>query len=102
MKWRFNPPSFPHFGEAFEVLVRCVKTTLRVVVGEGPYYEDVLQTALTHVEAIVNSRPIINVSDDPTDYEALSSNHLLFGQANPRTPPDVGILTANDIDLRKR
>ena len=42
-------------------------------------------------EAIVNSRPLTPVSDDPTDLEAVTPNNFLIGRANPEIPPDTAV-----------
>ena len=99
IKWNFNPPEGPHFGGVWERLVRSVKTTLRVILGNSTYREDVLHTALTEAESIINSRPLTALSDSPVDYEALSPNHFLIGSQNPQTPPDVP--APNHLNYRK-
>nr|XP_057925588.1 uncharacterized protein LOC131127575 isoform X1 [Doryrhamphus excisus]XP_057925589.1 uncharacterized protein LOC131127575 isoform X1 [Doryrhamphus excisus] len=52
------------------------------------------------VEAILNSRPITKVSDDPDDLEALTPNHILTLKGKPIMPP--GLFDSNDLYLRKR
>lgn len=46
-----------------------------------------LNTLMCEVEAIVNSRPITKLSDDPRDLEPLTPNHLLLLRAGPAAPP---------------
>ena len=45
---------------------------------EQPCDDESLTTLMCHVESIVNGRPITTVSDDPTDKEPLTPNHLLL------------------------
>ena len=57
--WRFNPPTVP--------LVKSVKHHLRRVVGETRLTFEEFSTLLTQVEACLKSRPLLPLSDDPTD-----------------------------------
>ena len=54
--------------------------------------DDNLQTLFCEVEAIVNSRPITTVSEDPDDLKPLTPKHLLLTKVQPVLPP---ILTSN-------
>ena len=61
--------------------------------------DDVLITTMCLVEQTLNATPLISVSDDPDDLEALTSNHFLLGRAILATPflPDAQRYT----DLRR-
>ena len=58
-------------GDIWESLVKSVKRCLKVIV------KDKLFTA--EVESIINQRPIVPVSDDVNDFEALKTNHFIIG-----------------------
>ena len=77
--WYFNPPSSPHMGGIFESMVKQVKRALKTVISDHVLPEETLRTVLVETEAILNSRPLTSVSDDPDDYEALTPNHFLIG-----------------------
>ena len=64
IKWKFNPPSAPHMGGAWERLIRSVKTALVVILKDRAPREEVLLTALLEVEHCVNSRPLTHISFD--------------------------------------
>ena len=100
VEWRFSPPAAPHFGGAWERLVRSVKRALQITIGRQALTDESLLTFLTEVEALLNSRPLTHVSDDPEDFEALTPNHFLLGRASPNLPP--GIFHDSDITSRKR
>ena len=100
IEWKFIPPASPHFGGAWERLVRSVKVALRSVVGRQPLTDETLQTLMAEVEALLNSRPLTHVSSDPDDLEALTPNHLLLGRASPNLPP--GVFSETDLSSRKR
>jgi len=44
---------------------------------------------MCEVEVTLNSSPLTKVSDDPSDMQALTPNHLLLLHAGPECPPGV-------------
>ncbi|XP_057374666.1 uncharacterized protein LOC130695542 [Daphnia carinata] len=99
-KWVFNPPAAPHFGGVWERMVRAAKIALRAVLGNQRLTDEILLTALTLIENILNSRKLTPISDDPNDSECLTPNHLLLGRATPNLPPDV--FTEDDLTAKQR
>jgi len=82
-QWKFNPPSAPHFGGKWEAGVKSVKYHLKRVVGETILTYEEMNTFLIQIEAILNSRPVTPISDDPDDLNVLTPGHFLIG--NPLT-----------------
>ena len=79
IEWRFNPPSAPHMGGAWERLIGVVKRVLRAILPTGTRLTDEhLSTVLCEAEAMVNGRPLTKVSDDPNDLSPLTPNMLLL------------------------
>ena len=62
-------------GGFFERMVQLMKRCLRKLVGRAKLSYDELYTAVTEVEAILNSRPLTYVS--ASDLDAL---HLIMGK----------------------
>ena len=87
--WYFNPPAAPHFGGAWERLIRSFKDTFYKIVGSRTLQEPTLHTFACEVEAIMNNRPLLHVSSDVTDMEPLTPNHILLGRSQPVVP--IGI-----------
>ena len=58
IEWHFNPPSAPHMGGAWQMLVRSVKIALKESLKEQNPTEETLLTVLTEAEALLNSRPL--------------------------------------------
>lgn len=78
--WKFNPPKAPHQGGLWEAGVKCVKYHLHRVLKEAYLNYEEMNTLLVQIEAILNSRPLCQQSDDPCDYQALSPAHFLIGR----------------------
>lgn len=98
--WMFNPPAASHFGGVWERQIRTIRKVLNSIVKQQTIDEEGLQTLLCEVEAIINSRPITRVSNDPNDLEALTPNHLLLMKAITPLPP--GIFDRDDVYSRRR
>ncbi|XP_055527011.1 uncharacterized protein LOC129719643 [Wyeomyia smithii] len=90
IEWRFNPPDAPHFGGIWESNIRQTKVLLvKFTAGAALSFEE-LSTVLCRIEAILNSRPITPLLDDPEDLEALTPGHfLIFRPLNAIARPDV-------------
>ena len=79
--WHFNPPSAPHMGGVWERLVKSCKEVLSSLMQDQlkALTDQQLHTLLTEVERILNSRPLTHLSDDVSDLEPLTPNHILLG-----------------------
>ncbi|XP_029167976.1 uncharacterized protein LOC114938272 [Nylanderia fulva] len=86
VKWSFNPPSAPHFEGKWEAGVKSVKFHLRRVLGDARLTYEELTTLLVQIEAILNSRPLTALSDDPSDSTALTPGHFLVGSTLATVP----------------
>ncbi|XP_059080012.1 uncharacterized protein LOC131878129 [Tigriopus californicus] len=88
--WKFNAPGASHHGGAWERNIRTVRQILQSMLRESPHCltDESLQTLFCEIESIMNQRPLTTVSNDPSDLEALTPNHLLHmrgGQTHPFT-----------------
>jgi len=78
IQWKFIPPSSPHFGGLFESAVETETQLSKITNGAILTFEE-LSTFLCQVEAVLNSLPMVAISDDPSDYNALTPAHFLIG-----------------------
>lgn len=87
--WKFNPPAASSMGGVWERMIRSIRKILRVLLKAQQVNDETLLTFMTHVEAVLNSRPLTCCSDDPRDAEPLTPNHLLLLRSNSCLPPGV-------------
>lgn len=89
IKWTFNTPCTLHHGGVWERCIRLTRKVLNVLLKEQTLDDESLLTYMCEVEAILNSRPLVAVSDDPTDLETLTPNHLLLLRESTPLPPGI-------------
>lgn len=77
--WEFIPPYSPHMGGIWEAAVKSLKHHLKRIVGSVNLSFEELSTIVTQVEAVLNSRPLTPMSNDPSDLGVLSPAHFLAG-----------------------
>ena len=80
IEWSFNPPYGSHHGGLFESLIKSTKRGLYAILSNAGITDEELHTALTEVEGMLNSRPLLYCSSDPDDEPVLTPNHFLIGQ----------------------
>ncbi|XP_072153714.1 uncharacterized protein [Bemisia tabaci] len=80
IKFHFNPPAAPFQGGLWERAVRSMKEHFKRIVGDQKLQMDEFQTVLCRIEAILNSRPLTPMSNDPNDLEVLTPGHFLIGR----------------------
>ena len=90
IKWRFIPPGAPHFRGLWKAMKYHLK---RVLVKSFVTFEE-LTTILTEKEAVMKSRPLCPITNDPTDFEIITPGHFLIGQAIIAAP-EPNILNKN-------
>ncbi|XP_052901612.1 uncharacterized protein LOC128309295, partial [Anopheles moucheti] len=88
MDWKFIPPRAPHFGGLWEAAVKSAKRHMMKIIGTTSITQENMLTLLAQVEQCLNSRPLIPLSDEPSDTEALTPGHFLVG-SNMQAVPEV-------------
>jgi hypothetical protein len=90
IKWHFIPPRAPNFGGIWEAGVKSFKYHLRRVMGNECLTFEEMTTLTSQIEACLNSRPLIPLSNDPTDPSVLTPGHFLIGSPLTCIPePDL-------------
>ena len=85
--WKLNPERAPHFGGAFEAMVKKLKRPLSQVLNEKQLNSDEFHTVVTAIEGIMNSRPLQRVQEDPDDIILTPGHFVLL-----RPPVELPIL----------
>ncbi|XP_066258792.1 uncharacterized protein [Euwallacea similis] len=103
VQWYFIPAQSPHFGGLWEAGVKSVKHHLKRVAGNANLTFEQLITLLAQIEAILNSRPLSPMSQDPNDLTPLSPAHFLIGRSTTELPdPDLQHVPANRLSVFQR
>lgn len=89
--WQFNPPRAPHHGGLWEACVKSVKHHLTRISQHATLSYEEISTVLCQIEAILNSRPICRISNDPNELSFLTPGHFLTGVPG-NAPPDPDVI----------
>ncbi|XP_029163718.1 uncharacterized protein LOC114936567 [Nylanderia fulva] len=96
--WKFIPPYSPHIGGLWEAAVKSAKTHMRKIIGTVTLTFEELYTVFTLIEACLNSRPLTQLSNDPTDLQPLTPGHFLIGEAINTIPEhDLSDVSTNRL-----
>ena len=103
IKWRFTPKRSPQHNGISESLVKVVRQSLRGVFGSQTMTEQEFTTALKLAQMKINSRPLIGLSDDPSDENILTITpfHLKLAKPVAILPSSIDQLDATDLDKIK-
>ncbi|XP_044312743.1 uncharacterized protein LOC123037186 [Drosophila rhopaloa] len=103
IEWHFIPPRSPHFGGLWEAAVKTAKHHFYRAVGSSILGFEELRTLLCHIGAVINSRPLLPLSEDPADLDVLTPAHFLTGgPPSSLIEPDVTKLNFNRLDSWQR
>ena len=75
--WKFIPEYAPWMGGFYERMVKSVKIALKKTIGRKCLSYVQLETLLTEVEAVLNSRPLCYVGDESDKGHMITPNHFL-------------------------
>lgn len=86
IKWNFTTPLAPHAGGIYESAVKSMKHHLKRVMSEQLYTFEQFTTILYKVEAILNSRPLTPMTENPNDLRVLTPGHFIIGRSMVAKP----------------
>ncbi|XP_074112202.1 uncharacterized protein LOC141535931 [Cotesia typhae] len=85
-------------GGKWEAAVKSVKRHLQSSISETSFTFEDFSTLLAQVEAVLNSRPLSALSDDPEDLSALTPGHFIRGAAL-NSIPEPSLTSVNESRL---
>ena len=91
IKWKFSPKLSPQHNSVSESLVKVAKDALYGVFGTAILTETEFTTAMKLAQCRINQRPLVAMSDDPTDNNLLTitPHHLKLGRAAITLPSSL-------------
>ena len=95
IEWKFNPPIAPWMGGAWESMVKLTKRALYTIISNRTIYEDLLVKLFCEIEYMLHSRPLVDLSDEPNDFQAITPNHFVCKSFNNPCPGDFDDKFAN-------
>lgn len=96
--WEFNPPHASHMGGVWERMIGVTRRILDSMLLQNKHTNlthEVLCTLMAEVSAIINARPLIPVSSDPSSPLLLTPALLLTQKPGLHAPP--GDFTSKDL-----
>ena len=103
--WKFNSPSAPHMGGLWEAAIGSAKFHLKRTIGIQRLTFEELTTILAHIEAILNSRPIVPRRVLINDIDALTPGHFILLQLKQckisMRAGELGLSTQESDNTRK-
>ena len=89
VEWKFNPPSAPHFGRIFEIMIKAAKRAMNAQIKNAEVTDEELLTIIISVEHILNSRPLTYQTSNEMDLIPLTPNHFLHGVLGDNFAPQI-------------
>ncbi|GBM69963.1 hypothetical protein AVEN_210613-1 [Araneus ventricosus] len=86
IRWKFNPPAAPHFGGLWEATIKSAKLHLKRTIGKQILTYEEFLTLIIQIEACLNSLPLCQISEDPSEPSVLRSDHFIIGTALTTIP----------------
>ncbi|GFW88895.1 integrase catalytic domain-containing protein [Trichonephila clavipes] len=101
IQWKFILPRSPNFGGLWKAGEKSFKHHLcRTLVNSKITFEE-FETIIIQIEGILNSRPLVPLSDNINEYEVLTPGHFIIGRPISAIP-EPAILDISDNRLSSR
>ncbi|XP_015120757.1 uncharacterized protein LOC107043687 [Diachasma alloeum] len=99
IQWIFNPPHSLHMGDKWEAAVKSTKHHLRTIIGTSTLTYEECTTLLTQVQAILYSRLLCTLTNDPQDTSALTPGHFIIREPVTTVPePSLQLIPTDNLN----
>ncbi|XP_055714211.1 uncharacterized protein LOC129808457 [Phlebotomus papatasi] len=99
IEWNFLPPRGSHHAGLVESAVKSFKHHFKRTIGLHVLTYEQLATILVQIEAVLNSRPLVPMSENPEDLNILCPSMFLTGAALTQLPePNLQHLNMTHLD----
>lgn len=99
IEWNFLPPRGSHHAGLVESAVKSFKHHFKRTIGLHVLTYEQLTTILVQIEAVLNSRPLVPMSENPEDLNILCPSMFLTGAALTQLPePNLQHLNMTHLD----
>ena len=101
--WHFIPARSPHVGGIWESAIKSTKNHLIRVAKNIHFTYEQFTTVLSQIEGVLNSRPLVPLTNDPNDFEVLTPGHFLIGRPMNALPQqDLDDIPKSRLDTYQR
>lgn len=100
--WKYITPRAPFQGGLWEAAVKSAKYHIRRVLGDRQFTFEQFQTLFAKIAAVLNSRPLVRLNDNPTELNYLTPSHAFIGESvmQPLTE-DLNNVPLNRVNQHK-
>ncbi|GFV76149.1 integrase catalytic domain-containing protein [Trichonephila clavipes] len=100
IRWKCIPPHSSNVGGLWEAGVKSFKHHLYRTLVNSKITSEEFETIIIQIEGILNSRPLVPLSDNINEYEVLSPGHFIIGRPIS-VIPEPAILDISDNRLSR-
>lgn len=102
IQWKFITPRAPNQGGLWEAAVKSTKYHLKRIIGVQQFTFERYQTILAGISAVLNSRPLVPLTSDPSDLNYLTPAHSIRGSrlVQPLTR-NISDLSVSEIKIHR-
>lgn len=80
MRWKFITPRAPNQGGLWEAAVKSAKHHMKRMLNGHIFTFERMQTLFAKISAVLNSRPLVPLTDDPLELNYLTPSHAMIGE----------------------
>lgn len=80
IQWKFITPRAPNQGGLWEAAVKLAKYHIKRILSNQKLTYERYQTLFAKISVVLNSRPLVPLSENPTELNYLTPSHAVIGE----------------------